>query len=486
MPWCSSPMRAHVAFYSAQLLYGGFRLLPPNSSISVSPSEKSFESSLTPPKASGTVQFSDVGRDVGSATVAIEKLKQRDVDRARKPLLNDGGGLNLQVADGGSKSWLFRYQRNGIERQMGLGSVQTVSLTEARELARQQRWLLLQGLDPLEEKRRRVMLSTRERLLEAARTKNFTECAEAYIEANGAQWRNSKHRAQWRSTLSTYAEPVFGNTPVAAIDTPLVLKALQPIWNTKTETATRVRGRIERVLAWATTHGYRSGDNPARWRGHLDTALAKPTAVTALEHHAALHYSELPAFITALRGMPGCSALALEFLILCASRTGEVIGAHWRELDLTEHVWTIPGARMKAGVEHRVPLTAAARKILDAMAHSRVRGNTHLFPGLKAGSGLSNMAMLSLLRRMGCGDITTHGFRSTFRDWAAERTGYANHIVEAALAHTIESKTERAYRRTDLLEKRRRLMNDWAKFCNSPAAVLSPNVVDIRPRRAAP
>lgn len=416
--------------------------------------------------------------------MALEKLRQRDIDRAKTPgLLNDGGNLNLQIANGGSKSWLFRYARNGVERNMGLGSAATVSLADARELAREQRKLLLQGLDPIEERRRKASQSSQERLLEAARTKTFAQCADAYIAANGPQWRNPKHRAQWRSTLATYAEPVFASTPVAAIDTPLVLQALQPIWNTKTETATRVRGRIERVLAWATTHGFRSGDNPARWRGHLDTALAKPSAVAVIEHHAALHYSELPAFLQELHAQDGIAALALEFLILCAARTGEVIGATWREFDQAEHVWTIPAARMKAKAEHRVPLSAPARRIVETMPH--VRGNQHVFPGLKAGSGLSNMAMLTLLRRMGRAEVTAHGFRSTFRDWAAERTNYANHIVEAALAHTIESKTERAYRRTDLLDKRRRLMNDWAKYCYSPVTAQSDNVINLRKEAAA-
>ncbi len=412
---------------------------------------------------------------------AIHRLSKRRIKEVtERGLLSDGGGLNLQIAEGGSKAWIFRYMRDGEERRMGLGSVITVSLDEARTAAHDQRKLLKDGIDPLEHRRSKAAASAQERRKLEARTKTFAQCADAYIAANGPQWRNLKHRAQWRSTLATYAEPVFGDTPVASIDTPLVLEVLQPIWNTKTETATRVRGRIEKVLAWATTVGFRTGDNPAIWRGHLETALAKPSAVAVTGHHAALPYPELPAFLQELHAQEGIGAQALEFLILCAARTGEVIGATWREFD--DQVWTIPAGRMKAKAEHRVPLSLPARKIIEAMPH--VRGNQHVFPGLKPGTGLSNMAMLTLLRRMGRTEVTAHGFRSTFRDWAAERTNYANHIVEAALAHTIENKTERAYRRTDLLEKRRRLMNDWAKYCYSPVAVQSNNVINLRKEAA--
>lgn len=412
--------------------------------------------------------------------MAIHQLKQSRIDRAKAPgLLSDGGGLNLQVAAGGSKSWIFRYARDGVEHRIGLGSALTVNLDEAREMARQQRHLLLRGLDPKAEKRRSASQRAQAQRSAEARAKTFAECAGAFIAANGVQWRNPKHRAQWHASLSTYAYPVFGDVSVANIDTPLVLKALSPIWNTKTETASRVRGRIERVLAWATTHGYRSGDNPAKWRGHLETALAKPSAVATPEHHAALDFRELPAFLQALRHQQGIAALALEYLILCAARTGEVTGAQWREIDEQWHVWTIPGTRMKAKVEHRVPLSAAARHVIERMGQVRVRGNRHIFPGIKDGAGLSNMAMLTLLRRMGRSDITVHGFRAAFKTWASERTNYPNRLIETALAHQLEDKAEKAYVRTDLLEKRRRLMNDWAKFCNSPA-VQSDNVINLR------
>nr|WP_254846014.1 site-specific integrase [Xanthomonas axonopodis] len=277
--------------------------------------------------------------------------------------------------------------------------------------------------------------------------------------------KNDKHKAQWRSTLETYAYPYIGDLDVKQIDTPHVLAALDPIWITKNETASRVRGRIERVLAWATVSGHRTGDNPARWRGHLSEALAAPAQAKKVEHHAALPYAELPAFLSALEGQIGIGANALRFAILTATRTGEVIGARWDEFDLEENVWTIPVERMKAGKEHRVPLSSAALEILSAMRNFATEsGDGFVFPGAKNGSPLSNMAMLATLKRMGRTDITAHGFRSTFRDWAGQETHHPREVIEHALAHQLKSKTEAAYARGDLLRKRRALMDDWATY----------------------
>jgi integrase len=290
----------------------------------------------------------------------------------------------------------------------------------------------------------------------------FDQCAAAYFKAHRAGWRNAKHAAQWSSTIKTYAEPVIGALPVQGIDTTLVIKIIEPLWSKKSETASRLRGRIEAVLDWATVRGYRQGDNPARWRGHLDKLLPARTKVSKVKHHAALPYRELPKFMAALRGQDGMSARALEFLILTAARTGEVIGA--LPAEIKDRVWTVPAGRMKGSREHRVPLAAPALAVAEK--HNQ-RNGAFLFPGAKDDKPLSNMAMLALLERMGRSDLTAHGFRSTFRDWAAECTNYPNEVVEMALAHTINSKVEAAYRRGDLFEKRKSLMSEWAEFCAS-------------------
>ena len=346
---------------------------------------------------------------------------------------------------------------------MGLGSLITVSLAEARELALDCRKLRLAGIDPIT-----ARADQRQQIkLEAARALTFRECAEAYIAANKAGWSNPKHAAQWSATLSTYAYPVMGDLPVAAIDVALVMKVLDPIWSTKNETASRLRGRIERVLDWASVQGYRDGANPARWRGHLDHLLPRPSKVQRVKHHAALPYADIPAFMLQLRQQKGMAALALEFAILTVTRTGEVIGATWDEIDLDQAVWMIPAERMKAKREHRVPLSAPALAILRAL--QTVRQNRFVFPGGKRGRGLSNMAFLTLLHRMGCSDLTAHGFRSTFKDWATERTEFPNEVSELALAHAVGDKVEAAYRRGDLLDKRRNLVDIWAQYCNSAA-----------------
>lgn len=371
----------------------------------------------------------------------------------------DGGGLYLQVATGGTKSWIFRFVLEGRERQMGLGSLHDVSLASARDKAATCRAMKRTGLDPIEtrrEERRRAQL-------EAAKAITFEKAAEAYISSHVAAWRNRKHASQWGNTLKTYAYPHFGSLPVQSVDTTLVMKAVEPIWTTKTETASRVRGRIEAILDWASTRGYRTGENPARWRGHLENLLPSRTKVTDIKHHAALPFGDLPHFMKQLRRQPGTAARALEFLILTASRTNEVIGARWDEIDVVEKVWNVPAERMKIRKAHRVPLPRAAMEIIENMQPSR--SSAFIFPGLRKDEPLSNMAMLALLKRMAHGDLTAHGFRSTFCDWVAEKTVYPAELAELALAHTVANKVEAAYRRGDQFEKRRKLMDEWARYC---------------------
>ena len=389
----------------------------------------------------------------------LNKLSARKVASLKiQGYHSDGGGLYLQVSPTLSKSWIFKFVRNKKATEIGLGSLDDISLEHARDKATDYRRMLKQGLNPLAEKRQ----VERDLQLSVAKAISFAECAEAYIEINRHGWKNPKHAQQWANTLEQYANPVFGRLPVADIDTGLVVKCLEPIWTTKNETASRLRGRIETVLSWATVSNYREGENPARWRGHLDKILPKPSKVQTIEHHAALKYSEIGAFVAKLQKQNGVAATCLEFTILTATRTGESIGALWDEIDLPNKIWTIPGERMKAGKAHRVPLSHRAIVILEKM--KQIQTNDSIFPGAK--KGLSNMAMLQLLKRMGCDDLTVHGFRSTFRDWAAETTAYPNEVVEMALAHTIKNLAEAAYRRGDLLEKRSQLMSDWAEFCD--------------------
>ncbi len=333
-------------------------------------------------------------------------------------------------------------------------------MAEARDKATACRKLLLEGRDPLADKQ-----AERGRArLEAAREHTFKECAEKLIASHEAGWRNDKHRQQWKNTLATYAYPVIGDLAVADVDTALVLKVIEPIWMTKAETAGRVRGRIESVLNWATAREFRQGDNPARWRGHLDHLLPARRKVARVVHHAALPFAEAGAFMDDLRQREGISARALEFAILTATRTTETLRAEWSEFDLAAGLWTIPPDRMKAAREHRIALSERAVEILKSMP----REDAFVFPGGRAGKPLSNMALLMQLRRMGRDDLTAHGFRSTFKDWASETTAYPNELVEMALAHVVSDKTEAAYRRGDMFEKRRRLMEDWATFCAQP------------------
>jgi integrase len=349
---------------------------------------------------------------------------------------------------------------HGRAREMGLGPLHIVTLAEAREKSREARKLRHEGIDPIESRK----AERAEERLAAATAVTFKECAERYIEAHKAGWRNPKQAAQWPSTLATYAYPVFGDLPVQAVDVGLVTKALEPIWQTKPETASRVRGRIESILDWATVRGYRKGENPARWRGHLDKLLPARAKVRKVEHHRALPYAEMRSFVAALREQEGVASRALEFLILTAARTGEVIGAKWDEIDLTERLWTVPATRMKAGKEHRVPLSGAALVIVEKMA--AIHHDDFVFPGGRARRPLSNMSMLMTLRRMGRGDLTVHGFRSSFADWCAEQTALASEVREMALAHAVGDKVEAAYRRGDLFAKRRQLAEAWARFCD--------------------
>jgi integrase len=391
---------------------------------------------------------------------ASNRLSAVEVKNAiEKGMHHDGGGLYLQVSAGGAKSWIFRFMLDGRAREMGLGPLHTIPLAEARKRAAECRKMRLDGMDPIEAR------STQrgQKKLEAAKAMTFDACAAAYIDAHKAGWQNAKHREQWPNTLNTYASPVFGSVPVQAVDVGLVMRALEPIWQTKPETASRLRGRIEAVLDWATAREYRKGENPARWRGHLDKLLPARSKVRKVEHHPALPYDELADFVVELRRQEGIAARALEFLILTAARTGEVIGARWDEVDLEEKIWVVPAARMKAGREHRVPLSAAAVAILEEM--KQIRESDFVFPGGKKGKPLSNMAMLAVLKRMDRGELTAHGFRSSFRDWAAERTNFPHEVAEMALAHTVGDKVEAAYRRGDLFQKRRQIMEAWARFC---------------------
>ncbi len=390
----------------------------------------------------------------------VNRLSARAVTTLGKPGYHaDGGGLYLQVSRTMTKSWLFCFTLRGRPREMGLGELALVPLAEARQRALDCRRMLRDGVDPIEARR----LERKAALLAEARTVTLEGCALAYIEAHRLGWRNAKHAEQWRSTLQTYVFPTLGALPVQDVDTALVMRVVEPIWQTKTETASRVRGRLEAILDWATVRHYRQGDNPARWRGHLDHLLPKRTKVQAVVHHPALPFDQMGGFMMALAQQEGVAAHGLAFQILTAARTGEVIGAHWDEIDEAKRLWTVPGSRMKAGREHRVALSAAAIGVLRTMR--ALRQSEHVFPGQRVSLPLSNMAFLALLKRMGRADLTAHGFRSSFRDWAAERTDHPRDLVEMALAHSIGDKVEAAYRRGDMFEKRCGLMEDWARHC---------------------
>lgn len=365
-------------------------------------------------------------------------------------------GLQLRVA-GQSRSWVFRYVIHKARRRMGLGSYPTVTLAMARDLARAAHLKIQQGIDPIDERGSQRA----QRQVELAKKLLFKDAARKCIAAKSAEWSNAKHAGQWSATLETYAFPFIGDLDVTAIDTQHVLALLEPIWHTKTETATRVRGRVETVLDWAAVFCGHKMANPARWTGHLDQILPKPTKIAKVRHHEAVPYKEVAQVVAGISSAAGQGAKALLFQLLTAVRSGEAREAVWGEFDLEAGVWTIPAERMKARREHRVPLSKQALALLDGQAHKE--GCDYVFPS-ESGKALSDMTLTAVMRRM---ELTAvpHGFRSTFRDWAAECTDYDKDVVEMALAHTIESKVEAAYRRGDLLEKRSQLMQDWADHC---------------------
>lgn len=395
----------------------------------------------------------------------IERLSALGLSKLarRKGVFCDGGGLYLHSDPPAQCSWLFRYRLSGKTRWMGLGPYPAISLAKARELASNARTLKALGTDPIGQRD----ASRATARLEVVRTITFKQCAETYVKAHRVGWRNAAHASQWENTLRAYAYPHIGALSVQAIDTSLVMGVLEPIWTAKPETASRLRGRIETILNWAKVRGYRDGENPARWKGHLDHLLPAKNKVRRVQHHAAMPYGQLPDFMAGLREQDGIGARAFEFLILTAARTGEVIGARWAEIDLKNRLWTIPAERMKAGKEHRVPLCARAVAILQAIKPENAQSDTFLFPGNKPHKPLSNMVFLMLLRRMKLGQLTAHGFRATFKTWATERTNFPREVIEAALAHVAGDKIEAAYQRGDVFDKRLRLMTAWADYCGT-------------------
>ena len=389
--------------------------------------------------------------------MAIHKLTPIKVKNAQPGKYEDGGGLRLVVSPRSAKKWIFRFTIDGKRREMGLGSFPDVSLGEAREKASRGRQMVSEGIDPI-----------LNRQSSSAGIPTFTTCAASYILAHRSSWKNAKHARQWVSTLKTYARPVFGDKEVDKITTEDVLSALKPIWKIKTETAKRVQGRIENILDFAAAHNYRDPLNPARWRGHLDKLLPRPSRVKKVTHHPAMPYTQVPDFMMELSQSDSFSAMALTFLILTATRTNEVLQARWREIDLEAREWTIPASRMKSGQQHRVPLSKQAVAVLKSVP--RIVGNPYIFPGSRDRKPLSNMALLKQMRDMGYGanckrgPYVPHGFRSSFRDWTGEVSTFPRDVAEMALAHVIENKVEAAYRRGDLFKKRKKMMQDWADF----------------------
>jgi integrase len=411
------------------------------------------------------------------------RLKPLQIDRFKGPgKLSDGGGLYLIAGRNGSRSWVFRYTRNGIAVELGLGASRAVPMLGARHKAAELRAVLASGSDPKQHREKQRQLQARE----SARAITFKAAAEQYLETNRTGWRNAKHATQWTSTLATYVYPVFGSDPAGDVTASDILKVLTPIWATKPETASRVRGRIEAVLDYAKVHGWRDGENPARWKGGLEMTLPARNKVRRVKHHAALPYGEVPDLMKVLEAMEGLGPAALRFLVLTAARTGEIIGARWREIDLDKGIWTIPQERMKAAREHRVPMSEEAIALVGTLP----RVSEWVFPGMKLGKPLSNMSLLQTLRRAERYDLTSHGFRSSFRDWAAEQTSFPREVIEASLAHTIGTQVERAYLRSDLFDKRRLLMAAWGRYCieaKRAANVLAlKTTASLRPARKSP
>jgi integrase len=382
------------------------------------------------------------------------KLTARKVEVAKPGKYCDGGNLYLIVSRTGSRKWMLRFTWRGRAKEMGLGSAASVPLADAREKAAAARRKIAQGLNPIDERKRDSC------------TPPFDKMADEVREALSPGFRNGKHRAQWKSTLETYAAPLR-RKPVDTITTDDILNVLKPIWIVKPETASRVRGRIEKVLDAAKAKGFRDGENPARWRGHLDHLLPRPSKLTR-GHHAAMPYEDVAAFLVELRKRQSGAALALELCILTAARSGEILGMRWSEIDLETTIWTVPATRMKAGREHRVPLSPRAADIIRQL--KQMKGGDFVFPGQSHGKPVSSMAMEMILRRMKINNATVHGFRSSFRDWAGNVSNFPRELIETALAHVIGDKAEQAYRRSDALEKRRQLMETWAAYCLTPKA----------------
>jgi integrase len=400
------------------------------------------------------------GKKTGESEQSERKKTDRLTDlgvrnQKKAGLYHDGRGLYLQVTSTGAKTWVLRYMLHGKAREMGLGSYQDVGLADAREEAKEARKLRKQGIDPVDHRK----AERKAKGLEKAKTKTFAECLDGWIEANTDGWGSQRYPHQQRTQVETHAIPKLGTVPVADINTELVLEVLKPIWATKTVTAQRLRRNIEGILDWAKAKGFRSGDNPARWDGNLKNLVAKPDKVHKVEHHAALPYDKISEFIAKLRTQEGRDADALEFIILTAGRVGEIEGAVWDEIEIGERVWTIPAERMKGDEEHRVPLSDAAMAVIDRVEKRNGCRTGLLFPKL------SDKSLARLRHSIGYGESTTHGFRSTFRDWAAEKTNFADNLAEKALAHKVGDETRRAYQRGDLLEKRRKLMDAWARYC---------------------
>lgn len=403
-----------------------------------------------------------------------KELSALEVKRLNEPGLHAVGGVSglyLQVLPTGATTWVLRTMIGGRRRAMGLGGYPTVTLAQARDKAREAREKVESGVDPIAERAAAKSALAAQRGTEMT----FDECARQFIESRSVEWRNGKHLQQWTNTLATYASPTVGKVQVRDITLAHVVKILEPIWTGKTETASRLRGRIESVLDWATVRGYRKGENPARWQGHLDKILAKPSKVTKVEHHAALPYNQVAGFMADLAKREGMAARALEVLILTATRSGEVRGATWEEIDIDGALWTVPASRMKAGKEHRVPLSQQVIEKLRALP--RLADNSLVFPAPRGGV-LSDMTMTAVMRRMGVTAVP-HGFRSSFRDWAGETTAYPREVIEHALAHQLKDKAEAAYQRGDLLAKRARLMEAWSQFCSTSQPV-GVEVVSIR------
>lgn len=400
----------------------------------------------------------------------LKKLTVTGLRHLKQPgRYNDGGGLYLLVNKSGDRYWVFRYRDRTTQkhRDMGLGPERDVDLVDARDKARDCRNMLRDGIDPIDQKKQARV----DALLAKAQQVTFKECAQKYIEAHRDSWSNEKHTQQWENTLDTYAETLMP-LPVSSIDTALVMQCLEPIWNTKTETATRVRQRIEAVLDLATVHKYRMGDNPARWRGHLDKLLPASGKLKKVKHRPALSYREVGGFMSSLREQNGLASNALELQILTATRPGEVVGARWDEFDLDAALWTIPGERMKAGKEHEIPLSKQAVRLLKTLPND----TAFVFPGTKSGTHLTTAAGMKLLHSLAPG-ITAHGFRSTFRDWAGDQTNFPREVTEHALSHQLKDKAEAAYARSSLMPKRKKLMQAWANYCDvaaKPGATVTP------------